>query len=332
MPKKVHSHASKNRLITNIPIAQVGATMGDIQGMVFEGAKKFETIDYIYIVNKDNVLKGVISVKEFMSVSDMNTRVENVMKKDMIVAHPFTHQERLVYLALSHNIKAVPIVDKEGHLLGAVPYDALLKIFNEEAHEDMIKFGGIFHRVGKEFSVNGLSASEMVKHRLPWLVVGVLGGAVTASVVSGFENVLSHLIILAAFIPVLAYLGDAAGTQSETLIVRSIALNPNLSLRAYFIKEFMVACVLALICGLLLGAVVIVGWGDPLVGAIVGISMFLSIIAAIFFSTVLPILFSKVNQDPAFASGPFATMVSDIATILIYFVVASVLLGHYGLL
>jgi magnesium transporter len=139
-------------------------------------------------------------------------------------------------------------------------------------------------------------------------------------------------LALAAFAPVLAYLSDAVGTQSETLTVRSIALDPKLSLKTYFVREFAVALSLALACGLLLSMIAFVGWKNSTLGLIVGLSMFLSIISAVLISTGFPFLFKRINLDPAIASGPFATMISDVATVTIYFTMASLLLAFFGLM
>ena len=319
-----------SRIITAFPIVKIGEKIKDVEKMLLDRADSFDTIDYVYVVDNNGLLNGAISIRE-LHASDKDANVEDIMKKKLIVAHPLTHKERVVYLALSNKIKAIPVVDKEKHLLGIVPNDAILQIFNEEVREDVFKFGGIFHKVGKEYTTIRSSASTMIKTRLPWLIIGVLGGTITASIISGFEHVLNTLLALAAFAPVLAYLSDAVGTQSETLAVRSIALDPKLSLKSYFIREFSVALALALICGLLLSAVALVGWNNPTLGIIVGLSMFLSIISAVFISTGFPFLFKKTNLDPAIASGPFATMISDVATVTIYFSIASILLAFLGL-
>jgi len=137
---------------------------------------------------------------------------------------------------------------------------------------------------------------------------------------------------MAAFIPVLVYLSDAAGTQSETLTVRSIALDPELSLKSYFLRELKVALSLGLACGLMLTVVAMIGWRSNVLGLIVGFSMSLSILSAVIISTSLPFLLQKFNLDPGVVVGPFATMVSDAITIIIYFGVASLFLSYFGLL
>jgi magnesium transporter len=329
--KKYPPRTARSRAITSFPRAKVGDTVRNIEKMLTENAKDFETIDYIYVVDENEVLVGVASIKEIHS-STKDARIEDLMTKKLVSVSPLTHQERIVYLAMSHGIKAVPVVDKQSHLIGIVPHDVILKVFNEEVAEDTFRFGGIFHKVGKEFDTTNASTLTMIKKRTPWLIIGVLGGIVTASIISNFELVLSTLLTLAAFAPVLAYLSDAVGTQSETLAVRSLAIDPKLALRSYLFREFGVACALALICGGMLSAAALIGWQDPILGLIVGLSMFLSIIAAVLISTGFPFIFKKVNVDPAIATGPFATMISDAATITIYFSVATGLLIYFGLL
>ena len=293
--KKFPLKTAGSRMITAFPRVQIGETIRDVERMLVKKARTFDTLDYVYVTDEDNVLHGVVSIKEILGISRKDVKVEEVMEKDLVVTHPLTPQERMVYLALSHGIKAIPVVDKRRRLLGIVPYDTILQIFNEEVREDIFKFGGIFQRVGKEFTTIKSPASLMIKTRLPWLIIGVLGGTITTSIVSSFENVLSTLLALAAFAPVLAYISDAVGTQSETLAVRSIALDQKLSLKSYFLREFVVAVSLALVCGFLITVVALIGWHNPLFGLIVGISMFLSIPAAVFISTSLPFLFKKLT-------------------------------------
>ncbi len=317
-------------MVTAFPRVKIGGQIRDAEKLLLDNADVFDTIDYLYVVDDDNVLKGVISIKELYT-SKKDASIEEIMEKKLVVARPLTHQERLIYLALSNKIKAIPVVDRERHLLGIVPYDTVLQVFNEEVRDDIFKFGGIFHKVGKEYATIKSSAETMIKTRLPWLTIGVLGGTITASIISSFEHVLNTLLALAAFAPVLAYLSDAVGTQSETLTVRSIALDPQLSLKAYFVREFIIALALAATSGFLLSAIALVGWRNSTLGFIVGLSMFISVISAVFISTGFPFLFKKASIDPAVASGPFATMISDVATVTIYFSIASLLLSLFGL-
>jgi magnesium transporter len=316
-------------MIDSFPKVQPNYKIEELEHLLEENAVNYQTIDYIYIVDNENRLLGVASIRDVYG-ADKKATMGEIMTTNLVYVRPSTDQERIVYLALSHGIKAVPVIDKEKHLLGIVPFDVILETFNEEVHEDTLHFGGIFHRVGEEYHTDEISVKTMVKLRIPWLIAGVLGGTVTASIISNFENVLSALLALAAFAPVLAYMSDAVGTQSETLAVRSIAINPQISLKNYLLKELLIALVLAVVCGSLLSAVALVGWQDPILGLIVGTSMFLSIISAVLISTGFPFIFMKIHLDPAIASGPFATMISDVITVTIYFTIATIMLLTFG--
>jgi magnesium transporter len=315
-------------MIESFPKVQPSCKIEELEKLLEEDAVNYQTIDYIYVVDGENRLLGVASIKDVFA--SKNATMGEIMTTKLFYVHPSTDQERIVYVALSHGIKAVPVVDKEKHLLGIIPHEVILEIFNEEVHEDTLHFGGIFHRAGKDYHTNESSVKTMIKLRVPWLIVGVLGGTVTASIITNFEHVISTLLALAAFAPVLAYMSDAVGTQSETLAVRSIAIDPSMSQKNYLLKEFAIAAVLAFVCGSLLSAVALVGWQDPILGLIVGISMFLSIISAVLISTGFPFIFTKIKLDPAIASGPFATMISDVVTITIYFAVATLMLLTFG--
>lgn len=319
------------KMTNRIPCVQIGETRETILKTLSDNADKFDTIDYIYVVDKKRVLNGVISIKNLFCAKHAE-KVENLMDKKLIVAKPQTKQRKVVYLALTNGIKAVPIVDDERRLLGIVPYDEILKIFNQEYRKEIFSSGGISPKVGNEYTTIKSTAGVMIKSRLPWLVLGVLGGTLAASVITGFEEVLSKVLALAAFIPVLVYMSDAVGTQSEALIIRSIALEPKLPIKSYLVREFKIASALALICGVLISIVAFIGWGTYFLGVVVGLSMFLSIIVAVLISTLLPLAFKRINSDPAIATGPFATMISDIATLAIYFTVAISFLGYFGLI
>jgi magnesium transporter len=332
VPEDVTPKILESKMCTQFPMIPMGSTIGDVEKMLSLKAHTFETIDYIYVVDKGNTLKGVVSVKQVFSIKDQETKVEDVMKGDLVTVTPDTDNEGIVYLALSHGLKALPVVDDENHLVCIVPYDEILKTFNQEVKKNIFHFGGLFHKVGKEYTSINSSASVMMRSRLPWLIVGVLGGTMAASVVTSFEEILSKFLVLAAFIPVLVYMSDAVGTQSEALIIRSIALDPELPMGGYIIREIKIAAMLAIICGILISIVAVIGWGTYFLGAVVGISMLLSIIAAVFISTLLPLVFRRFNYDPAVATGPLATIVSDITTLAIYFSVAIFLIDYLNLM
>jgi magnesium transporter len=313
-------------LITSkIPTAIPDQTIGEVQKYLEINGPEFDNMDYIYVLDGDT-LKGVLSIKEILSL-DHPLKVSEEMCTNPITSTIDNTPEEMVYLALSHGLKAVPVVKDGDEFLGIISHNEILKIFNREVDSDIFQFGGIFHKVGEEYTSINSSTYHMIRSRLPWLIIGIMGGIAAASLIGMFEDLLSSFIALASFIPVMVYMSDAAGTQSEALIIRSMALDPKMSMRNYIIREIKVAAVIALASGLLAGIMAFITRNNPLLGAIIFLSMFFSIIASVIIATIAPLLFRKINFDPAVATGPLATIVSDIATLAIYLGVALLLMG-----
>jgi magnesium transporter len=199
-------------------------------------------------------------------------------------------------------------------------------VFHHEFCEDIFRSGGIQHHI-KEIEEIATPASKLVRARLPSLGLGLLGGLLAAYMVTAFEEVLGSYLALAAFIPVMIYLSDAVGTQSQTLIVRMIALEPDFSARKYMTRELKIGGVLGIIFAILLFVAGTLGWGLH-IGFIVGSAMFLSIIFQAFMATYLSATLARHKVDPALASGPLTTIISDITSLALYFAIASTLLRY----
>lgn len=299
-------------------------TAGEIKKLISNRSKEFDVIDYVYIINSDKILQGVASLKDALQASD-DVQLKKIMRRKPVTVYSDTDQERIVYLVLKYRLKSIPVVDRENRLIGVVPYDAIVKIFHHEFREDILKSGGIHHYI-KEIEDIATPVSRLVRARIPSLILGLIGGLVAAYLVNGYENILSSYFVLASFIPVMIYLSDAIGTQSQTLIVRMIALEPAFSVKRYLAREVKVGVVLGIIFALLLFAAASVGWGMSQAGAIIGLSILISIVFQAVISTYLSILLAKFSVDPAVASGPLTTIISDITTLTMYFGLASLLL------
>jgi magnesium transporter len=299
-------------------------TVGNVKNILVNCAKDLEIIDYIYIIDNTGILKGVVSIRELLQ-SDADIQIDKMIKRKPITVNYFTDQERIIYLVLDHELKAIPVVNNENHLVGVVPYRAIINIFHNEFREDILKSGGIHHHI-KEIEDITTPAKRLIKARLPSLIIGLVGGLLAAYVVRGFEDILSSYLTLAAFIPVIVYLSDAVGTQSQTLIVRMIALEPNFSFRNYMSREIKIGSILGITLGVILFTVIFIAWLSINIGVIIGISIFLSMLFQAFVSTSLSILLTKFRIDPAISSGPITTIMSDITTLVIYFSIATLFL------
>jgi magnesium transporter len=302
-------------------------TAGEIKKLVAERAKEFEVIDYVYIVDENRFLHGVASLKDVLHAHD-DVPVKNVMKRKSVTVDIHADQERIIYLVLRNKLKSIPVVDSENRLSGVVPYDAILNIFHHEFREDILKSGGIHHHI-REIEDVATPVSRLVRARLPSLALGLVGGLSAAFIVSGFEDVLNTYFVLASFIPVMIYLSDAVGTQSQTLIVRMIALEPDFSVKRYLAREIQVGGILGGIFASLLFAAASLGWGPVQARAIIGLSMLVSIVFQSIVSTYLSISLVRFKVDPAVASGPLTTIISDITTLMLYFGIASLLFRFF---
>jgi magnesium transporter len=159
--------------------------------------------------------------------------------------------------------------------------------------------------------------------RIPWILIGLFGGLITAKIIGSFEQILSQNIILASFIPLVAYIANAVGTQTQTLYIRDLATRPKFSFLAYSTKQAIISVLIGLSVWITLVFITTLTWGMSSLGMIVGFSLFLAILVASFFALVIPRVLDQFNIDPANGSGPFATIIQDLLSVVIYLSVAN---------
>lgn len=311
-------------MTTKIPIIQGDATVAELEQFLLKKVKELETINYIYITDAENHLKGVASIKEVFR-SAKSKKLKQIDIRKLVTVHAGTHQEQVVYTALKHNLKAVPVVDEENHLLGAVPSDVLLRILDNEAVENILKFGGIAHN-GNVDNVLKLPILQSLKHRLPWLLLGLLGGVATAGIVGSFEETLSKNLILAAFIPLIVYMADAVGAQMQVFIIRDLATKPKLALSKYFFHQVPIIATIGALTSALLFLLSFLIYREETVSLVLAIALFFAILSSMVTGLVVPFLFGKIKLDPANASGPIATIIQDLLSVLVYLGTATWLL------
>jgi len=324
LDKPAYPPETAGRLMINkIPTAQPDNTIKKIEEILLKEVKKFETINYIYLTHKNGKLAGVISIKDILR-QPKSTLASEVMIKDLIIAHPYTDQERLASLALKNSIKAVPVVNQEGILLGVVPSDTILRIAYEEADEDIFRLGGIekFKRSKNLDDTMKLSFITLLKHRLPWLLIGLLGGLLAAQIIGFFEKTLEENLILATFIPLIVYMGGATLAQTQAFLIRDLAINPNLKFSKYFIKQLTVILLIGLIASLIVFLFGFIFFNNLIIVEILTVALFAAIASSILTGLIIPYIFYSCKMDPANASGPIATIIQDILGVTLYFLIA----------
>ena len=234
--KKFPLESAGKRMVENVPLAFPEERILEVRKRIFEKAKGFETLNYIYVIDKERKLVGVFSLKELLQ-KPAEIKVEDLMIKEIIKTHPYTDQEKVAILALKHNLKAIPVVDREEHFLGVVTSDIILEILHSEYIEDILRSAGVQNSVYFPTRVMKVPAGILAKARIPWLIVGLFGGIFAAQIANFFETSLSTHFALIAFIPLILYMGAAVGAQTQTLTARDLAFNFEFSFKNIFQKK-----------------------------------------------------------------------------------------------
>jgi magnesium transporter len=277
---------------------------------------------YLYIVDEHDRLVGVSSLRQLVVVPP-DSQLKDFMTTDVLTVMTDMDQEEVAKIVARYDILAVPVVDEGNHLVGIVTVDDVIDIFRREATEDILKMAG----VGDEF-VETKSVLTSTRIRLPWLFASCIGGLVAFYVIGHFESSLSSLPYLAAFIPVIMGMGGNIGTQSATIVVRGLATGrfDIGDMGRVVSKELTVGLILGVFYGLLIGTVAQVQYSTSGLTIAVGVAVLSSMSVAALVGSLVPMLFARLNIDPAVATGPFVTTSIDIVSVLFYFQIATTLL------
>lgn len=308
-----------------VPVVPLGTTLAHIRDLLSKKGRDYESVNYIYVVDGQARLRGIVSIREFFIHQHDKERVDDIIEKNLITIRPHTHQERAALLALQHGLTSIPVVDKDDVFLGVIPAHILLKILDKEAIEDILRLRGMYFS-GPYDDLLKMSVFESVKHRLPWLLFGLFGGLVAAFIVGMFQETLSQNLILASFIPLIAYMAGAVGTQMEIFIIRDFALHPMFSFLKYFFKQFFVIGLIGIMVSAVAGVITFFLYTDARVSIVLSISLFFAMLFSVLTGLIIPYIFRKLALDPANGSGPVATIIQDILSVLVYFLIASFIL------
>ena len=279
---------------------------------------------YLYVVDEYGNLVGVSSLRQLVVVHP-ETVLKDFMSTDVFSVQTSMDQEEVAKIVALYNILAVPVVDETNKLVGIVTVDDVIDIFREEATEDILKMAG----VGGEEFVETQSILRSTRIRLPWLFASCIGGIIAFFIIGHFEGSLKKLAYLAAFIPVIMGMGGNIGTQTSTIVVRGLATG-RLNIRdtwSVILKEHAVGLILGVIYGSLIGTVAQFRFSAQMVAIAVGLAVISSMSIAALVGSLVPMLFARINIDPAVATGPFVTTSIDIIAVFLYFEIATILIG-----
>ncbi len=275
-----------------------------------DGIKQVHTI---YVVNDNNKLTGLLSLRKLLLTSN-DISIKEIVKKNIISVSAYERKENIANIMNKYDLVVIPVVDKHNKLIGRITIDDVLSVVKEEAEKDYQLASGISEDV--EINDNIL---DITRARLPWLIIGMFGGILSAKIIGIFD--LENNFELTFFIPLIAAMGGNVGIQSSAIVVQSIANRSfgNESILEKLFKELRVALLNGLICSLIiLLSTYLLGY-NPALSATVSISLLSVIIFAALFGAFIPLSLKKIKIDPALATGPFITTINDVLGLLIYF-------------
>lgn len=285
-----------------------------------------ETIYTCYVTDKNRHLEGIVSVRKLLLSKD-DELIGDIMKENVIFATTSDDQETIANMFSKYGLISIPIVDSEKRLVGIVTIDDALDIIEQEATEDFEKMAAI---TPSERPYLKTGVFELAKHRIMWLLILMISATFTGSIMKVYEDVLSSMIVLSVFIPMLMDTGGNAGSQSATLIIRGLALGEIQT--KDWIKVASKELLVAIIAGIVLAVVnyfriVLFNMGSSQVAFVVSLSMICTIIMAKVVGSMLPIAAHKMKIDPAIMASPLITTIVDAMALFTYFTFARVFLG-----
>ncbi|WP_402465083.1 magnesium transporter [Isoptericola aurantiacus] len=264
-------------------------------------------------------LVGLAAIERLLRAPSGVT-VGSLMDSDPPRVSPDTHQEHVAWTAVEHGEPGIAVVDDGGRFRGLIPSHVLLGVLLEEHDEDMARLGGYLRSTSAARSASTEHVGRRLLHRLPWLLLGLAGALAAAVVVGAFGRQLEEEVLIAYFLPGVVYIAAAVGMQTETLVIRGFSLG--VGLRTVAVRELVTGGLLGVAMAGIAFPLVWIGWGRADVAASVSLAMLVASCVATAVALLLPWSLRRLNKDPAFGSGPIATVLQDLLTVTTYFLCA----------
>lgn len=283
-----------------------------------------ETLSYLYVINQKRQLVGVVSYRDLL-IAEPQDKIMDIMYERVISVSVTEDQEQVAHIIQKYDFLAIPVVDEENMLMGIITVDDIIDVVIQEADEDIQKLSA----GGKDIDFD-TKAHIAAYRRLPWLILLLFIGIVSGSIISSYEDILSKAVALSFFMPMISGMTGNTGTQSLAVIVRGLisnTINKRIVIKVIF-RELLVGLIIGATCGIIITLIAYVWQGSPVLGFVVGCSLFFTLIIGTLSGTIIPLILYRFKIDPAVASGPLITTLNDIFSLFIYFGIASAFLKH----
>lgn len=306
-----HEHATRN-----VPTASPDQTIGEVHLALM--GREFDYANVLAVLEGESLI-GLVSLERLFA-SEASARVRDVMDAEPPTVTPETDQEAVAWGMVERGESSVAVVDPGGTFEGLVPSHRMLAVALAEHDEDVARLGGYLASTRRARQASEEPLSRRLWHRLPWLLVGLIGTIASAAIIGAFGSQLDKNVLLAFFIPGVVYMSAAIGIQTQTVLIRGFSVG--IPLRRVLWGEVASGLLLSVVVAAAFFPVAHVGWGDQGVALGVALALLASGIVATAVAIALPWAFQRLGADPAFGAGPLATLLQDLLTIGIYFAVA----------
>lgn len=283
-----------------------------------------EMTTYLYVISKDMILKGVLSLRDLV-FSSYDVPISSITNHNVIGIDVDMDQEEVAITFEKYGFVMMPVVDKENHILGVITIDDIIDVIREETSEDIHHMAGL----AKEERVDG-TVLDSVKSRLPWLIVNLLTALLASAVIDQFQGTISQVVALSAVMTIVSGMGGNAGTQSLTIVVRGLSLGeltPE-NAKQVLTKELIVGIVNGLVIAIFVSILALYYDNNLMFGVVAGCAMVLNMIMANLSGYLVPVILEKLKVDPALASGVFVTTVTDVLGFLFFLGLATLFLPY----
>ncbi|MFC3961571.1 magnesium transporter [Nocardia jiangsuensis] len=305
----------------NVPVAApedtARAVVARMRGQRYDTAA-------VVAVCAENRLRGLVTIEKLFAAAD-SVRLAEIMDSDPPAVAGHNDQEHALWKALRHSEPGLAVTGPRGEFLGLIPPHRLLTVLLEEHDEDVARLSGYLKSAAGARSASTETVRRRLWHRLPWLLVGLVGAMLAAGLVDAFQAQLERQVLVAFFIPGIVYLADAVGTQTEAVVIRGLSVG--VGVERIVRREIVTGLLIGALIALAAYPLTLLLWHAAPVSAAVSLSLFAACSVASAVAMVLPWIFAKLGIDPAFGSGPLATVIQDLLSILVYLVVATAVVG-----
>ena len=299
-----------------VPLASPGDRVATVRESL--RGKRYDSAAEIVICHADGQLAGLVNIEDLLAAED-DVLLAAIMDTSPPVVTPNVDQEFAAWQAIRHAETSLAVVDIEGRFQGIITPRRIFEVLLWEHDEDTARLGGYLASSSEARTASDESVLSRLKHRLPWLIVGLAGAILSADLVGMFEAQLQAQLILAFFVPGIVYLADAVGTQTETLVIRGLSVG--ISIERVFWREIVTGVLTGALLAALAFPIIYWRWGRVDVAGAVALALLAACSVASTVAMALPWILRSLRQDPAFAAGPLATVIQDLLSVLIYLLV-----------